>query len=801
MREALSVDAALPELKSALAANRNVVLVAPPGAGKTTRVPQALFGEPWTRGGKIVVLEPRRLAARAAASRVAGELGGNVGEIVGIRMRGDTRSSARTRIEFVTEGVLVRMLLADPALQGVAAVLFDEFHERSLDCDLGLALALDAREGLRDDLRIVVMSATLDAARVAALLGDAALIQSSGRMFPVVTRYVDREPHRPIEAQVADAVMAALANETGSLLVFLPGAREIRRAAAMLSERIGDPTVDVVPLLGALDLDEQRRAIAPPEAGRRKIVLATSIAETSLTIEGVRVVVDSGLSRSARYDPGSGLTELVTTRVSQASADQRRGRAGRTEPGVCYRLWSENETRALPSHGRPEILESDLTGLALALAEWGTPDPAALRWLDPPPAAAYAEAQELLRALNALDAGGRITTPGRALARLPLPPRLAHMVVAGAARGQGRLAARIAGLLGERGLGGRDVDLRHRLDTLHRERDGRARDLLRQANDWAHLAGADRDEAIDIAQAGAMLALAFPERIGKARPGGKGEFLLVNGRSARLDPSDALARETYLAVGEVAGAAADARILLAAPLGEDDIESEFASHMADVEEVRFDPDSRSVRARRRRRLGALTLSEAPLAKPGPELVTAALLQGIRELGLDALPWPEHLRQFRDRIAFLGRLGGGEWPDLTDAALLASLEQWLAPFLAGKRSLDELSAGDLGDALVSLVPPNLRRRLDADAPTHFRAPSGRSFAIDYAAEGGPAVSVRVQELFGLGKHPAVGGGREPLTLRLLSPANRPVQVTRDLPGFWRGSYAAVRAELRGRYPKH
>ena len=802
----LPVDEALPALLAALGRGRSAVLVAPPGAGKTTRVPPALLDAPWIEGRKIVVLEPRRLAARAAAARMAHERGEQVGDTIGFRVRLQSRVGPKTRIEVVTEGVFARMILADPALDGVAAVLFDEFHERSLDADLGLALALDAQGALRPDLRLVAMSATLDGARVAALLANAGgkpapLIESAGKMYPVTTRYLGRDARAPIEPQVVGAVLAALRADPGSLLVFLPGAREIRRTETLLRERLDDPAIRLAPLYGAMDPAEQDRAIEPAPAGLRKIVLATSIAETSLTIEGVSIVVDSGLARVPRYDPATGFTGLATERVSQAAADQRRGRAGRLGPGMCYRLWDEAETRALAPFARPEILEADLAPLALTLAEWGVADPGKLAWLDPPPAAAFAEARALLTELDALDAAGHITEQGRALARLPLPPRLAHMVLAAAERGEGALAARIAVLLTERGLGGQDTDLRHRLERLAAERGRRGEEARRLAASWLKLAGGDGAERIDRQRAGAVLALAYPDRIARARPGRAGEFLVANGRGAALDPADALAREPYLAVAEIAGSAARARIVLAAPIAEAEIEEDFAAHIADEKEVTFDAASGAVRARQLRRLDRLVLQESPLANPDPAAVAAALLGGIRARGLAALPWTEVLRQWRDRAQFLRSLGDGEWPDLSDATLAATLDDWLAPFLAGKRALSDLTADDLGAALKALLPPALQRRVERDAPSHYETPAGRRVAIDYAAEGGPRIEVRVQEMFGLAQHPAIGAGRAPLTVALLSPAGRPVQVTRDLPGFWRGSYQAVRAELRGRYPKH
>ncbi|HVZ53395.1 MAG TPA: ATP-dependent helicase HrpB [Pseudolabrys sp.] len=848
----LPIDAALPGLTAALAAHNAAVLVAPPGAGKTTRVPLVLIDEPWAANQKILVLEPRRLAARAAAARMASTLGEPVGDTVGLRVRFGSKVSKRTRIEVVTEGVFTRLVLDDPSLEGIAAVLFDEFHERSLDADMGLALARDAQAGLREDLKLLVMSATLDGARVAALLGDAPVVESEGRSFPVETRYLGRDARTRIEAQVADAVERALRAESGSVLVFLPGTGEIRRTETLLKERVRDPNIDIVALYGALDAREQDRAISPSPPGRRKVVLATSIAETSLTIEGVRVVIDSGLSRVPRYEPEVGLTRLETVRVSRAAADQRRGRAGRVEPGVCYRLWDEPQTGSLEPYTRPEILSADLSSFVLDLAQWGVSDPATLSFLDSPPTAALNEAKALLGELGAIDAQGRITDEGRRLRALPLPPRLARMVVDAARDGAGELAADIAAVITERGLGGDDVDLRHRLDQFRRDRSPRAQDAKAMAKRWAALSypsperGGSAGEAgrggVDhemtptriasrsdlplkgggMESIGSILALAYPDRIAKNRGGGAGAFLLANGRGGNVDPASALAREPYLTVAELTGAAAASRIVLAAPITLAEIEARFAGEIEDRDAVTFDPGSASLRARRRRRLGALVLAEQ--IKPVvPDADTAhTLAQGIVALGLDKLPWSKAAQQFRTRVEFLRRstdlgftrdrqikepksakadLGGEEWPDLSNEGLARSTADWLEPILMAKTARGEIGADELSDAVMNQIPWNLRRRLDDEAPTHFTAPTGSAVPIDYEAEQGPTVSIRVQELFGLAKHPAIAGGRVPLVIELLSPAHRPVQLTRDLPGFWRGSYADVKTDMRGRYPKH
>lgn len=795
----LPIETALPDLVAALDRADRVVLVAPPGAGKTTRVPLALLEAPWRGDGRIVVLEPRRLAARAAAGRMAETLGETVGATVGFRVRMESRVSSRTRVEVVTEGVFTRMILDDPELTGIAAVLFDEFHERSLDGDLGLALALDAQGALRPDLRILVMSATIDGARVAAALGDAPVIVSEGRAYPVETRYLGRSREARIEAEMAGAIRTALAEETGSILAFLPGQAEIRRTADMLADRL-EPGVEIAPLYGALTARDQDRAIRPAEGGRRKVVLATSIAETSLTIEGVRIVIDSGLARVPRYEPGSGMTRLDTVRVSRASADQRRGRAGRTEPGVCYRLWDEPQTAALAAYERPEILEADLADLVLDLAAWGVASPDALTFLDPPPKPAWDEAVALLRQLDALDESGRLTEDGRGLRRLPLHPRLAHMVHRAAGEGDGRLAALIAAILSERGLGGTSVDLEERLRRLAGDRSERAEEARRMAGRWAEAAGVGREDRPDFSDAGRLLALAYPDRVAQAR-GGPGSYRLVNGRGAAMEPHEALARQPFLAVAEVQGSAARARILLAATLSTAEIEAEFARHIVEADEVRFDEVADAVRARRVRRLGALVLAERPLADADPDLVARALVEGVRRKGLASLPWTKTTRQVVARVGFARRADPEAWPDLSDATLTETLETWLAPHLAGRRSLADIRADDLAAALDALLGWQARRELDRVAPTHFVAPTGTHATIDYEAENGPVLSIRVQELYGLDRHPAVADGRISLLVELLSPAHRPIQVTRDLPGFWRGSWKDVRTDMRGRYPRH
>ena len=774
------------------------MLVAPPGAGKTTGVPLALLGEPWARGGKLIMLEPRRLAARAAAARMAWALGEPVGATVGYRVRLDSKVSAATRLEVVTEGVFSRMILDDPGLEGVAGVLFDEFHERSLDADLGLAFAFDSQGVLREDLRLLVMSATLDGAAIAALLGDAPVVESRGRMFEVTTRYLGKDPRGLPEDQVVRAVLSAVEREAGGVLVFLPGQGEILRVARRLDQTLDDPTVDIAPLYGAMDIAGQDLAVAPSPPGRRKVVLATAIAQTSLTLEGVRVVIDSGLARVPRWDAAGGITRLATVRASRAAVDQRRGRAGRTAPGVCWRLWDEAETRALPAYDRPEILETDLTRLALDFARWGAGEGEGLALLDRPPAGALAEARRVLADIGALDETGSLTVHGQALASLPLPPRLAHMVLAGAAVGQARRAALIAVLLTEQGLGGRDADVGHRLDGLSRDRGQRAVAAVALAERWAKLVGAPRLAAgAGPADDGRLLALAYPERVAKAR-GGAGEFQLAGGRGVFLDAADPLAREPWLAVADLGGGASRDRILLAARLDRETLKAVLRDRITTEDRIVETP-SGALHGRTVLRLGALVVEEGPMRGAGPALIEAALLEEVRRRGPRALAWGEAAGALRARVAFLRRTDP-RWPDLSDAGLAERLEAWLPPLLNGRRALGEIPGDALREALLGLTPWDLHRALDTLAPPRWTAPTGSSFAIDYAAESGPRVEVRVQEVFGLGVHPSVGQGT-PLAMALLSPAHREIQVTRDLPGFWAGSWRDVRKDMRGRYPRH
>ncbi len=797
---ALPVEDILPALRTALDANVPVALVAPPGAGKTTAVAPALLHEPWVLGRRIILLAPRRLAARAAAERMAEMAGEAVGQTIGYRTRMDSRVSAATRIEVVTEGIFTRMLVADPELIGIAAIVFDEVHERSLEGDLSLALTLEAREALRPDLRLLLMSATLDGAAYEAIVPGLVRIESAGRMFPVEIRHAGRDAKVRIEDAMAAAVRTALAHEPGSVLAFLPGAAEIERTAERLEGRLpGD--VDLYRLYGARDAADQRAAIRPAPPGRRKVVLATSIAETSITIDGVRVVIDSGLARRPRHDRAVGLTRLVTERASQAAVTQRAGRAGRTAPGIAMRLWEAGETAGRLRFDPPEILESDLTGLVLECARWGVADPADLRWLDPPPAAALSEARDRLAALGAIDSGGRPTPHGERVAALPLPPVLGHMLVAAAATGTARLAAQIALVLTERGLGGGSVDLDDRLRGLARDRGPRAQAARRLAERWARAAGGGAAPDLAADAAALTLALAFPDRVARRRGPAGAAYLMANGRAVTIAADDALATAPWIVVGDATGSAAGARLLLGAAIDQASVERHLGHRIETRAVFAFDAATGGVVAETIRRLGAITLSRSPAERTDPALVAVALLGGVRQHGLAILPWGDASRMLRARLAFAAANGLPGLPDLSDAALLEAVDRWLGPLLAGKRRLGDVSDGQFVAALEGLVGWDAMRRVDTFAPRSLATPAGSTHAIDYAADGGPAVEVRVQALFGLGVHPAIAAGRQPLTLRLTSPAGRPIQVTRDLPRFWTGSWADVRRDLRGRYPRH
>ena len=790
----LPIFSVLPDLLAALAAGPNAVLVAPPGAGKTTTVAPALLAQPWC-SGQVLLLSPRRLAARAAAERMAELAGESVGQTIGYSTRMDSKTSAATRVLVLTEGIFVNRIQADPELSGVSAVLFDEVHERSLDSDFGLALALEAQGAFRPDLRLLAMSATLDGARFAALMQGAPVIESEGRSHPLALRYLGRRGEQRIEDGMAQAIRTALRDEAqGDVLAFLPGVAEIARTAERL-ETLGS-SIAVLPLHGTLTPVEQRAAIRRDPEGRRKVILATSIAETSLTIDGVRIVVDSGLARRARYDPLAATTRLVTERASQAAATQRAGRAARQGPGVAYRLWEEAATGGLPRFDPPEILDSDLAPLVLQCAAWGESDPARLNWLDPPPAPLLAEARKRLIALDAVEAGGSITPLGRSIAALPLPPHLAAMLLKGAQAGCALMAAEIALLLQERGLGGQGDDLDTRLTRWRSDRGERAAKSRKLAERWAKLA--ERQVAAtaprDLPPA-VLLAYAYPDRVARRRDGSGETWASAGGRSFRLDPASPLITAPWLAIGEVQGKAADARILSAFALDPADVEAYLAERIERVSRCDFVAESRRVEARLERRLGAIRLASVPDPAPDAGAVLAALLQGVRDHGLMLLDWGDKALALRQRAAFAGVEA------LDEAHLLATLEDWLAPLLTGKRSLGALNAGDLHNALQGLAGWDAMQAIERIAPAEFASPAGTRHAIDYAATAGPTVELRVQALYGLDEHPTVGRNRIPLVLSLTSPAGRPIQTTRDLPGFWRGSWRDVAKDMRGRYPRH
>nr|WP_246346794.1 ATP-dependent helicase HrpB [Sphingomonas jinjuensis] len=783
----MPIHAVLPDLLAVLRDGSSAVLVAPPGAGKTTAVAPALLSEPWC-DGEILLLSPRRLAARAAAERMAALAGEPVGRTFGYATRMDSKRSAATRVTVVTEGIFVARVQADPELAGVSAVLFDEVHERSLDGDTGLAFALDVQGALRPELRIVAMSATLDGSRFAALMNGAPVIESEGRSHPLTLRHLGRDPQARIEDQVASAVRAALADEEGGILAFLPGVAEIERTAERLANLPDD--VMIHELHGSADPAAQRAAIAPEPDGRRKLVLATSIAETSLTLDGIRVVVDSGLARRPRYDRAAGVTRLVTERASQAAVTQRAGRAARQGPGVAYRLWEEAATAGLPRFDPPEILEADLSQLVLATAIWGVADPRSLAWLDPPPAAAVEEATARLTALGALDDDGRPTAHGRAIAAMPMPPRLAHMLLVAPDK---RLAAEVAVLSQERGLGGQDADLDARLARWRRERGTKADGARRLAERWAKLVPGAASSG-DQRATGPTVALAFPDRVARRRDAWGERWVSVGGRGFVLDPTVPLARAEWLAVAETQGSAAGARILAAAPIDATTVETLFADRIETRRIADFDPATGGVRPLRERRLGAIRLSSGPDTQAEAATIEAALVEGVRHYGLDLMPWRDSALAYRRRAVFAG-------VPLDDVTLITRLDEWLPSLVAGKRRLDAIQPGALHDAIRNLLSWDEQQRVERVAPAAFTSPAGSTHGIDYAAEGGARVELRVQALFGLAEHPVVGEARVPLVLSLTSPAGRPIQTTRDLPGFWSGSWAAVAKEMRGRYPKH
>jgi ATP-dependent helicase HrpB len=821
----LPIDSALSALLQALSTRNEVVLQAPPGAGKTTRVPLALLQESWLAGQTILMLEPRRLAARAAAERLASELGEVVGETVGYRIRLESRVGKNTRIEVVTEGILARRLQEDPALEGVGIVIFDEFHLRNIDADLAMALMLNGRELLREDLplKVLVMSATLEGERLSGLLNDAPVITSEGRMFPVAVQW--GRPFQPgefIEPRVVRTVLEALSNEVGSVLVFLPGQAEIRRVHQQLVDAVGDRgDLMLCPLHGELDLNTQRAAIDPAPAGKRKVVLATNIAETSLTIGGVRVVVDAGLARVPRFDPGSGMTRLDTQRISRASATQRAGRAGRLEPGVCYRLWSEAQHELLAAHETPEILQADLAGLSLQLARWGV-EPGELSWLDRPPVAAYSQAQDLLIRLGALTRkpgeDWKLNAHGQAMAELPAHPRIAHLLLRGNGLGVGELACNVAALLGERDiLRGAGADLHSRLTLLagaeRVARGGqggvqRARQLARQYRGYLRRAPtqavADPEDARWL---GALLALAYPDRVAQQRRAGGAEYRLANGRAALFTEPDALMKEPWLVVADLGSRQGqrEERIYLAAELDPALFDSVLAEQVSQVDQLDWDERDGVFRAERQRKAGELIISREPLTGLDDSARSQALLALVRRKGLELLPWTPELRQWQARVGLLRLLDlqkqdASEWPDVSNQALLDRLEDWLLPFLGKVSRLSHFANLELSSILKNLLVWPLPERLEEQAPHHLSVPSGSSVRLDYS-ENPPVLAVRLQELFGLADTPRIAQGRQIVKLHLLSPARRPVQVTQDLASFWTNTYQDVKKDLRGRYPKH
>jgi ATP-dependent helicase HrpB len=807
----LPVETSLPALTKALSGRRNAVLVAEPGAGKTTRVPLALLNESWLAGRKIIMLEPRRLAARGAAKYMASSLGEQVGETVGYRVRMDTKVGPGTRIEVVTEGVLTRMLQTDPALEQAGVVIFDEFHERSLQADLGLALCLQSQALLREDLRLLVMSATLEAEPVATLLGDAPVIKSEGRMFPVETVYRPRTTGQYLDHAVVEAVKDAMRDHEGDLLVFLPGMAEIRAVESKLKAQLPPHTTAICALHGSLPSEAQDAALAPAPPGHRKVVLSTSVAETSLTVEGITVVIDSGLMRVSRFSPRTGMSRLETIPVSAASADQRRGRAGRMKPGTCYRLWSQEEQHRLSPRSSPEIVEADLAPLLLELAVWGVTDPLELDWLDAPPAAGIEQARELLVQLGALaDNGATITPHGRQMAGHALHPRLSHMLLRAIPLGFGGLACDLAVLLSERdfvrsvpGSGAPDPDLRVRLEALYGRGvsnvdEGARRRMREEASRLRRELGVKAEEQAEMEQCGLLLAFAYPDRIARRRDSGK--YLLSGGRGARFGEGQPLAREEWVVAADVDDTGSDSRIRLAAPISMETLTANFADEMTAKPDIYWDAEAQAVRGRLRRRLGAILLEEAPLASPPADQVRAALLQGIRKEGLDILPWSRAARQLQERIIFL-RHYDSSWPDVNDDALVDALGVWLSPYIDGLKSRSDLQRLNMKEIVESLLPWDKRRELDSSAPTHWTVPSGSRLPIDYSDPAAPFLAVRLQEMFGLPSTPRIAGGKVPLTLQLLSPAQRPVQVTRDLASFWSNTYFDVRKDLKGRYPKH
>lgn len=808
----LPIEEILPDLLSALNESNSVVLQAPPGAGKTTMVPLCLLGLNDLDGKKILMLEPRRLAARAAARRMADLLGENVGETVGYRIRLDTKVGPKTQIEVVTEGILTRRLQEDPELRGVGVVIFDEFHERSLQTDLGLALTRQCQEILRDDLKIVIMSATLNTERVADLLEKAPIIKSEGRQFPVETRFSEKPVKGRIEGPLANWISEIAESELGDILVFLPGAGEISRTISALSAYAKKKGISLLPLFGNLSQKDQDKALFPNTEGQRKIVFATDIAETSLTIEGIRIVVDAGLARSPRFDPNSGMSRLETRRVSRASADQRRGRAGRLGPGLCYRFWTLAEDRGLIPHSDPEIASADLSSMALELAKWGVKDVSELAWMTEPPAGLLGQATDLLQNLGAIDTERNITPLGLKMVRLPLHPRLARMIVMADGIGGGGLACDIAALLSDRDIlkTDRDApnsDIRSRLEILNRSRSGdntrpELKRLIRSADDLRRRFNAGK-KASSLANVGTILAFAYPDRIGELRAGSKTNYRLSGGRGAILMNNDKLQSEPYLVVADLDGKGRDARIYLAAPISYKELIEQFNADVEISERVYWDAEKERVIALEETKIGALVLDSKRLKNPSPDSVSRALLGVVRAKSMRNLPWSEGAASIIQRVEFTRYHDqkASDWPDFSEDWLLANLEEWLLPFMAGKNSLSDLQSLKLEEILVSMLSWEQQQHLKQYAPARFAAPTGSAIRIDYSNKDSPVLAVRLQEMFGQADVPPLASGKVPVSIHLLSPARRPAQITQDLAGFWKNSYAAVKKDLKGQYPRH
>ena len=817
----LPIETIIPKLQRAVSEHRNTVLTAQPGAGKTTHVPLALLKEPWLANQRMIMLEPRRLAARAAAHRMAVTLGEQVGETVGYRIRLDTRIGPTTRIEVVTEGILTRLLQHDPSLNGYGLVIFDEFHERSLHADVGLALCLESQKILREDLRLLVMSATLDCEKVARLLDHAPIIKCEGQSFPIDTHYLETPCSTSVETTVVQTVKRALTDHSGNLLVFLPGIAEIRRVERGLHAMNLGANLHVVSLYGNLSQQDQDRAIQLPPHGQRKIVLATNIAETSLTIEGICIVIDMGYARVAKFDPRSGMSRLDTIKVSRDSADQRQGRAGRLEPGTCYRLWTAAEHHALLQRTPPEMLEADLSSLTLELARWGTTDPNELSWLDLPPMGAYAHAKDLLKQLGALDEHGHITSHGTQMADMPLHPRLAHMVLKAKQLKMQSLACDIAVLLSERDFlktqpGDRNTDLRTRMDFLSAaqnithdrsvdrvalQRIHQSTEQLKRQLNLKTVPSHHRQSDLD--KVGLLLAFAYPDRIAQCQNRKEHRYRLANGRGAYFSEPQALSAEDYLVIAQLDGGQQWARIFLAAPISLDALEEHCPELIRQVEFVTWDHRASAVSARQQRRLGEIIVQDQPLAHADPDQVTMALIEGIRQQGIVCLPWTKELRNWQARVNFMRNVSGEEagWPDINDQHLLDALEDWLGPYVSGVFRLDQVNRIDLRKPLHALLTWKQQKELDQLAPTHVLVPTGSRIPLDYCSHEIPILAVRLQEMFGQKDTLKIAGGKVSVMIHLLSPARRPVQVTQDLASFWKSSYQDVKKELKGRYPKH